>query len=68
MSMKFGQIQRVVSMVTDRVMMEKQCLHFLSAVFHRFLFIIAGNYDMHESSDEFEFQLDLTTDCGVSCP
>ena len=68
MSMKFGQIQRVVSMVTDRVMMEKTVSPFFSAVFHQFLFIIAGNYDMHESSDEFEFQLDLTTDCGVSCP
>ena len=22
---------------------------------------------MHESSDEFEFRLDWTTDCGVSC-
>ena len=22
---------------------------------------------MHELSDEFEFQPDLTTDCGVSC-
>ena len=22
---------------------------------------------MHERSDEFEFQPDLTTDCGVSC-
>ena len=26
-----------------------------------FLFILAGNDDMHESSDEFEIWLDLTT-------
>ena len=32
------------------------------------LFILAGNYDMHESSEEFEIRPDLTTDCGVSCP
>ena len=30
--------------------------------------ILAGNDDMHESSDEFEFKPDWTTDCGVSCP
>ena len=68
MSLKFGYIRTLVSMVTDRVMMGKRCLHFFSAVFHPFLFIIAGNDDMHESWDEFEFQPDWTTDCGVSCP
>ena len=68
MSLKFGQIQPLVSMVTDRVMMEKQCLHFFSAVFHPFLFILVGNDDMHESSEEFEFRPDWITDCGVRCP
>ena len=28
---------------------------------------IAGNDDMHESSEEFEFLPNPTTDCGVSC-
>ena len=37
-------------------------------VFHPFLFIIAGNDDMHESWVEFEFQPDWTIDCRVSCP
>ena len=68
MSLKFGWILTLVSMVTDRVMTGKLCLHFFSAVFHPFLFIIAGNDDMHESLDEFVFQPDWTTDCGVSCP
>ena len=71
MSLKFGQIQPLVSMVTDRVMMEKKrCLHFFSAVFHPLLFILASNDVMHESSDEFEFeyQSDWTTDCGFNCP
>ena len=68
MSLKFDEIQLLVSMVTDRVMMKKRCLHFFSAVFQLFLFILAGNDDMHESLDEFEFPSDWTTDCGVSCP
>ena len=54
MSLKFGQVQPLVSMVTDRVMMgKKRCLHFFSAVFHPFLFILAGNDDMHESSKDY---------------
>ena len=69
MSLKFGQFQPLVSMVTDKVRMEKkQCLHFFSASFHPFLFILAGNDGMHESSDEFEFRPDWTTNCGVRCP
>ena len=68
MSLKFGQTQPLVSMVTDRVMIEKNSLHFFSAVFHPFLFILAGNNDMHESLDKFKFWPDWTTDCGVSCP
>ena len=47
---------------------KKRCIHFFSAVFYPFLFILAGNHDMHESSEEFEFRPDWTTDCGVSCP
>ena len=47
MSLKFGQIQLPVPMATDRVIMEKQCCHFFSAVFYPILFILAGNDDMH---------------------
>ena len=68
MSLKFGQIQPLVSMVTDRVLMGKNAVNFFSAVFHSFLFILAGNDDMHESSNEFEFQPNWTRDWGVSCP
>ena len=46
-------------MVTDSVMMGKTVSPlFFSAVFHPFLFIIAGNDDMHESWDDFELQPD----------
>ena len=32
------------------------------------LIILAGNEDMHNILDEFEFRPDRTTDYGVSCP
>ena len=69
MSLKVAQIQPLVSMETYmyRVMMEKTASPLFSAVFHPFLFILAGNDDMHERSDEFEFRPDWTTYCGVSC-
>ena len=67
MSLKFGQIRLLVSMTTDKVIMEKQCCHFFLAVFYPILFILAGNDDMH-GLEEFEIQRDQTTDCRVSCP
>ena len=62
------QIRTLATESSHRVIMGKQCLHFFLAVFHPILFILADNDDMHESSDEFEFRPDRTTDCGVSCP
>ena len=47
-------------MATDRVIMEKQCCHFFSAVFYPILFILAGYDDMHESLEEFEIRQDQT--------
>ena len=35
---------------------------------YRIFFIFTGKEDNHYISDEFEFQPDLTKDCGVSCP
>ena len=63
----------LVSMATDSFHMVimgggEWCLHFFSLVFHLILFILVGNEDMHEISDEFEIWPDPTTDCGVSCP
>ena len=46
MSLKFGQIQPLVSMVTDRVMMGKNGVSTLSRLI---LFILADNDGMHES-------------------
>ena len=67
MSLKFGQIRLMVSMATDGVMMEKTVLPLFLSCFYPILFILGGNDDMHESSEEFEFRPDPTTDCGVSC-
>ena len=38
------------------------------SVFHPILFILAGNDDMHESSEGFEIRHNPITLCGVSCP
>ena len=37
-------------------------------VFQRIFFILAGNKNDYNFSDEFKFRPDLTSDCGVSCP
>ena len=50
------------------LIMGKRFLHLFSVVFDPILFILAGNEDMHKTSDEFEFRPDWTTDYGVSCP
>ena len=68
MSLKFGQIRPLVSIVTDRVMMGKTVSPLFLGCFYPFRFILAGNEGMHESSDKFQFQHDWTTNCGVSCP
>ena len=57
MRLKLDQIQPLVSMVTDRVKMEKQCLHFFSAVFHPFLFILAGNDECMRARMSSNFSL-----------
>ena len=39
-----------------------------SFIFDSIILILAGNEDMHESLDEFEFRPDTTADCRVVCP
>ena len=51
MSFKFGQIRRLVSMATDRIMMAKMVLPLFIGCFLSDLFILAGNDDMHERSN-----------------
>ena len=65
------QIRTLVAMATEsshRVIMEKTVSPlFLGGFFNPILSILAGNDDMHESSDEVEFLPARTTDCGLSC-
>ena len=42
--------------------------HFFSVAIDKMLYKLACNEDMHNILNEFKFQLDWTTDCGVSCP
>ena len=61
----------LVSIATEsfrRVIMEKTVSPLFLGCFSSDPFILAGNDDMHESSNEFEFRTARTTDCGVSCP
>ena len=56
MSLKFGKIRQLLSMATDRVIMEKNGVAtFSPRFFYPILFILAGNNDWHKSSEEFEF-------------
>ena len=68
MSLTFGHIKLLVSMATDRVIMEKTVLPLFLGCVYPILFVLAGNDNMHESSEEFEIRPDPITDCGVSCP
>ena len=48
--------------------LKNQRHHLFSVAINPIPFKLAGNEDMHNILDEFEFQPDLTTDYGVSCP
>ena len=67
MSSKFGQMRPLVSMATDRVTVGKTASSFISNVFDRIHFILAGNDDIHKSLNEFEIRGDPIMDYGVGC-
>ena len=61
-------IRTLVSMATEsshRFIMEKTVSPLFLAVFHSILFILAGNDDMHKSSEEFEFRPAQTTESAT---
>ena len=64
-------IGTLVSMSADsshRVVMGKSCQHSSAFIFDRIFFILAGNENIYNISDEFEIRPDRTKDCGVSRP
>ena len=48
--------------------LKNQRHHFFSVAIDPILFKRAGNEDMHNILDEFQFWPDRTTDYGISCP
>ena len=67
MSLKFNQMQPLVSMATG-LQWEKQCHHIFSKVFDGIHLILAGNDDIHKSLNGFEIRRDRTMDYRVGCP
>ena len=54
--------------LSHRLIMGKCCLHASSFIFDQIIIKVAGNQDMHKSSDGFNFGPDQTTHFGVTCP
>ena len=67
MSSNFGQIPIPTREISALARL-KNCVHSSAFIFDRIFFILAGNEDIHNISDEFEIRPDPTKDCGVSCP
>ena len=68
MSLTFGQIPPLTTELAALERLKNQCHHFFSVAIDPLLFKLAGNEDMHNILDEFEFPPDRITDYGVSCP
>ena len=64
MSLNFGQIPPL----TMELVIERLKNHVISVDIDPIFFKLAGNKNMHNIMNEFEFWPDLTTDYGVSCP
>ena len=68
MSLNLGQIPPLTIELAAIERLKYRRHHFFSIAIDPILFKLAGNEDMHNILDEFEFRPDLTTDYGVSCP
>ena len=71
-SLNFGQIPPPTPELSAPCASEKLMYNVVNTLaplfFDRIFFILAGNEDIHNISDEFEIRPDRTKDCGVSCP
>ena len=68
MTLNFGRIPPLTMELAVLERLRNRRHHFVSVAIDPILFKLAGNEDMHNILDEFEFRLDLTTNYGVSCP
>ena len=68
MSLNLGQIPPLTMELAALERLKNRRHHFFSVAMDPIHFKLAGNEDMHNILDEFEFRPDRTTDYGVSCP
>ena len=68
MSLNFGQIPPLTTELAALERLKNRCHHVISVDIDPIFFKLAGNKDMHNIMNEFEFLPDRTTDYGVSCP
>ena len=68
MSLDFGQVPPLTTELAALERLKNRCHHVISVDIDLIFFILAGNKDMHNIMNEFEFRPDQTTDYGVSCP
>ena len=68
MGSNFSQIRPLTVELAALECLKDHCIHSSAFNFDRIFFILGSNKDIHNISDEFEFQLDSTLDCRVICP
>ena len=68
MSLNFGQIPPLTTELAALERLKNRCHHVISVDIDPIFFKLAGNKDMHNIMNEFEFPPDRTTDYGVRCP
>ena len=68
MSLNFGQISPLTMELAALERLKNRCHHVISVDSDPIFLKLAGNKDMHNIMNEFEFRPDLTTDYRISCP
>ena len=64
----FGQIPPLTTELAALERLKNRCHHVISVDIDPIFFKLAGNKNMHNIMNEFEFRPERTTDYGVSCP
>ena len=67
-SLNFGQIPPLTTELAALERLKNRCHHVISVDINPIFFKLAGNKNMHNIMNEFEFRPDRTNDYGVSCP
>ena len=68
MSLNFGQIPPLTTELAALERLKNRCHHVISVDIDPIFFKLAGNKDMHNIMNEFEFRPGRTNDYRVSCP